>query len=55
MTEITDTSIKDLEIYNLSLDKIVNSSLYKLLIKNNYKLINWVNADLVFVNNKINF
>lgn len=49
VTEITDTSIKNLEIYNLSLENIVETNLYKLMLKNNYKLINWVNADLIFI------
>jgi hypothetical protein len=48
VTETTDTNIKSLETYNLSLDNIMKTDLYKLLIKNNYKLINWVNADLIF-------
>ena len=55
VTEITDIKIKDLEIYNLSLENIKKSNLYNLLIRNNYKLINWVNADLVFVRNTSNF
>ena len=54
VTEITDTNIKDLEIYNLSLENIMKTNLYKLLLKNNYKLINWVNADLIFVRNTNN-
>ena len=49
ITEVTDVKIKNLEIYNLSLDKILETELYKLLIKNNYKLINWINADLIFI------
>ena len=48
VSEITDINIKDLELYNLSLENITKSNLYKLLIDNNYKLINWVNADLIF-------
>ena len=52
VTEITDTTINDLEIYNQSLNFILKSNLYKLLTKKNYKLVNWVNADLVFVKNK---
>jgi len=55
VTEITDTTIDTLETYNQSLDQILNSNLYKLLIKKNYKLVNWVNADLVFVNNNSSF
>lgn len=55
VTEITDTTIDTLETYNQSLDKILSSNLYKLLVKKNYKLVNWVNADLVFVNNNSSF
>ena len=49
VTEITDISLKKLEIYNFSIEKILETKLYKLLIEKNYKLINWVNADLIFV------
>ena len=49
ITEITDTNVKNLEIFNLSLENIVETNLYKLMLKNNYKLINWVNADLIFI------
>ena len=49
VTEITDINVKNLEIYNLSLENIVETNLYKIILKNNYKLINWVNADLIFI------
>ena len=39
---------KKLEIYNQDIEFIKNSRIYDLLTKNNYKLINWVNADLIF-------
>ena len=52
VAECLDISQKKLEIYTQSLDFIIKSKLYKLLIKNNYKLINWVNSDLVFFNKK---
>ena len=55
VTEITDISLKDLEIYNLSLENIVKTDIYKLLINNNYKLINWINADLIFAKNITKF
>ena len=55
VAEITDTGVNNLETYNQSLDFILNSNLYKLLIKKNYKLINWVNADLIFVNKNNKF
>tara|TARA_Y100000816_G_C25989705_1_gene516932 strand:+ start:298 stop:1005 length:708 start_codon:yes stop_codon:yes gene_type:complete len=47
--EIHDLSQKKLEIYNQSLKFVVNSNIYKLLINNGYKLVNWVNSDFVFV------
>ena len=49
VTECTDMSQNKLETYTQSLDYILNTNLYRLLEKNNYKLINWVNSDLVFV------
>ena len=49
VTEITDTNLKNLEVYNFSIENILETKLYKLLIEKNYKLINWVNADLIFV------
>ena len=53
VTEITNTNLSKLELYNNSIEFIINSKIYELLVKNNYKLINWVNSDLVFVlNNK---
>ena len=49
VTELHDITQKNLEIYNQSIDFIISTNLYKLLIQNNYKLINWVNSDLIFV------
>ena len=54
VTEWTDITQKKLEIYNQSLELIQSSKIYKLLIKNNYKLINWVNSDLVFIRKDFN-
>ena len=50
--EILNTSYKEIETQNQTLDFIIKSNVFKLLKKNNYKLINWVNSDLVFVNKK---
>ena len=36
-------------MYNQSLNFITNTSIYKLLTGNDYKLINWVQSDLIFV------
>ena len=52
--EILNISNKKIETQNQNLDFILKSKVYKLLKKNNYKFINWVNSDLVFVKkNKI--
>ena len=49
VTEWTDITQKRLEIYNQSIEQVLKSKLYNLLTENNYKLINWVNSDLIFV------
>ena len=55
VSEVTDIDSFKLELYNNSLKKITDSKIYELLTRNNYKLINWVNSDLVFVNKKSKF
>ena len=52
IAEVHDYTHEKLEIYNHNIDSIINDKLYKLLVENNYKLINWVNADLIFVKNQ---
>ena len=54
VTEIHDLNQDKLEIYNQSLDYVLKSNIYNLLINNEYKLINWVNSDFVFAKNNIN-
>jgi len=49
VTEWTDITQKRLEIYNQSIERIQESKIYNLFVKNNYKLINWINSDLIFV------
>ena len=49
VSEIHDYNQKKLEIYNQNIESIINNKLYNMLIENNYKLINWVNSDLIFV------
>ena len=51
VVEYTDLQQQKLEIYNQSLESIVKSKIYNLLINQNYKLINWVNSDLIFARN----
>ena len=50
VTECLNLKLKKLETQNQSLKFILNSKIYKLLKKNNYNLVNWVNSDLVFIN-----
>jgi predicted XRE-type DNA-binding protein len=49
VSEIHDYNQEKLEIYNQNIESIINNKLYNMLIENNYKLINWVNSDLIFV------
>jgi len=49
VVEIHNIKQKDLEIYTQSLDFILKSKIYKLMLKNNYKLVNWIQSDFVFV------
>jgi len=49
--ELLDKSLNKIEMYNQSIDFVTKSDIYNLLLNNNYKLINWVHSDLVFVRN----
>tara|TARA_E500000178_G_C16683081_1_gene600226 strand:+ start:1 stop:693 length:693 start_codon:yes stop_codon:yes gene_type:complete len=46
--ELLNTKNKRIETQNQDLQFILRSKIYKLLSSNNYKFINWVNADLIF-------
>lgn len=48
--ELLNTENKKIETQNQNLEFILTSKIYKLLIKRKYKLINWVNSDLIFFN-----
>ena len=50
--ELLNTKNKNIETQNQDLKFILKSKIYKLLIRNNYKLINWVNSDLIFFHKK---
>ena len=45
--ELIDPKVK--EFYLGNIDIIINSDIYKYMIKNDYKLINWIHDDLIFV------
>jgi FkbM family methyltransferase len=44
---------KQKEFYNNNIRNIIKSKLYNFLLKNNYKLVNWIQDDLVFINKSI--
>ncbi len=46
--ELINTKSKYIETQNQNLEFIFKSKIYNLLIKQKYKLINWVNSDLIF-------
>lgn len=50
VTECLNLKARKLETQNQTLEFVLKSSIYRLLKKNNYKLINWVNSDLIFFN-----
>jgi FkbM family methyltransferase len=49
--EYLDTSLKKIEIKNFDLLNIINSEIYKLMIKNEYHMVNWLHSDLIFAHN----
>ncbi len=53
VTELLNLNQKKLEIYTQSLEFVTNSKIYNLIVNKNYKLVNWVHSDLVFVRNDI--
>ena len=52
--ELLNIKNKNIETQNQNLAFILKSKIYKLLIKKKYKLINWVNSDLIFFNKNSN-
>jgi FkbM family methyltransferase len=51
VVEYLDLSLKKLEIKNLNIISAIKSNIYKLIVSNNYTLINMLHSDLVFVHN----
>ena len=49
--EYLDLEAEKWEIPYNNIDNIINSKIYKYIISKNYKFVNWVNGDLVFVKN----
>ena len=51
--EFLDNDLKKHEFYNLNIQKIINSEIYKFMLLSEYSFVNWLGSDLIFVNNKI--
>jgi len=49
VVEFLDLEAKKWEIPYNNFDKIINSEIFNFLASKNYKFVNWVNGDLVFV------
>jgi len=43
--------IDNLEFHNQNINEILNSEIYKHMIKNNYHFVNWLHSDLIFIHN----
>jgi FkbM family methyltransferase len=53
VVEYIDPSMKKEEFYNQSINNVINSELYNFMKDRSYTFVNWLHADLIFINNKI--
>ena len=51
VVEFLEKKLDIVEIFNQSIDSVIKSNIYNLLTKNDYKLVNWIHSDLIFVRN----
>ena len=51
VVEFLEKKLDIVEIFKQSLDSVIKSNIYNLLTKNDYKLVNWIHSDLIFVKN----
>ena len=51
IVEFLDLSLDKIEIKNQNINKIIESDIFKYLVSKNYKLVNFIYADLIFVKN----
>ena len=51
VVEFLDLSLEKIEIKNQNINKIIESDIFKYLVSKNYKLVNFIYADLIFVKN----
>ena len=45
--------LDNMEFYNQNIDQVINSEVYRYMVKNDYHFVNWLNCDLIFVHNSI--
>ena len=53
VVEYIDLSIKKEEFYNNNITNVLDSEISTYMQSKNYSFVNWVNQDLVYVNNKL--
>ena len=51
--EYVDLSMKKEEFYNNNITKVLDSEISTYMQSQNYSFVNWLNQDLVYVNNKL--
>ena len=51
VVEFLEKKLDIVEIFKQSLDAVIKSNIYNLLTKNDFKLVNWIHSDLIFVKN----
>ena len=51
--EFLDLKMKEIEFYNQDINLVLNSEVYKHMIKNDYYFVNWLHSDMVFVHKSI--
>ena len=51
--EFLDLKMKEIEFYNQDINVVLNSEVYKYMIKNDYYFVNWLHSDMIFVHKSI--
>jgi hypothetical protein len=51
--EYVDLSMKKEEFYNNNIDKVLDSEISTYMKSHGYSFVNWLNQDLVYINNKL--
>lgn len=51
--EFLDLKMKEIEFYNQDISLVLNSEVYKHMIKNDYYFVNWLHSDMIFVHKSI--